>query len=114
MNHTGRRRACILSCVSLLSSAAAQASEVLLLHPLEERAPEYAAVEVGFRREFATASVGETRVYSEYVDLDFRRPIDRRIFADYLRAKYADVGIDAIVALSDEAVQFIAEYRDVV
>jgi PAS domain S-box-containing protein len=87
---------------------------VLLLHPLEQRAPEYAAIEAGLRRELASASIDATQVYSELVDLDFRRPIDRRIFADYLRAKYADVGIDAVVALSDDAVQFVAEYRDVI
>jgi PAS domain S-box-containing protein len=113
MNHTGRRRAYVLLCV-VFSSAAAQADEVLLLHPSHERAPEYAAVEAGLRRELATASVDETQVYDEFVDLDFVGAIDRRIFADYLRAKYADVGIDAVVALSDEAVQFFAEYRDVI
>jgi signal transduction histidine kinase len=101
-------------CVAVFSSAAAQAHEVLLLHPLEERIPEFAAVETAIRQELASASVDETRVYSELVDLDFRRPIDRRIFADYLRAKYADVGIDAVIALSDEAVQFVAEYRDLI
>jgi PAS domain S-box-containing protein len=101
-------------CAASFCSATAQAHEVLLLHPLEQRAPEYAAIEAGLRQEFANASVDATHVYSELVDLDFRRPIDRRIFADYLRAKYADVGIDAVVALSDEAVQFVAEYRDVI
>src|SRR5688572_19827410 len=101
-------------CVAAFSSATAQASDVLLLHPLEQRAREYDAVETGLRNEFANAAVVATQVYSEFVDLDFVRPIDRRIFADYLRAKYADVGIDAVIALSDEAVQFVAEYRDVI
>jgi PAS domain S-box-containing protein len=101
-------------CVAALSSATAHASEILLLHPLEQRAPEYAAIETGLRNEFASASVDATEIYSEFVDFDFRRPIDRQIFADYLRAKYAGVGIDAIVALSDEAVQFVADYRDVI
>jgi signal transduction histidine kinase len=114
MDHAGRRRAFLLSCVSALSAAAAEANEVLLLRPLEERVPEYAAVEAGLRRELANASVDESRVYSEFVDLDFVRPIDRRIFADYLRAKYADVGIDAVVALSDAAAQFVVAYRDVI
>ncbi|HET7609748.1 MAG TPA: ATP-binding protein [Gammaproteobacteria bacterium] len=102
------------ACVAALLPAAAQAKDVLLLHPLEQRAPEFAAIEAGLRREFANASVEATHVYSELVDLDFRGPIDRRIFADYLRAKYADVGIDAVVALSDDAVQFVSAYRDVI
>ena len=111
----GRRRAWLLplAATAAFSSATAQADEVLLLHPVEQRAPEYAAIEAGLRQEFANASIDATQIYSEFIDVDFRRPIDRRIFADYLRAKYADVGIDAVVALSDEAVQFVAEYRDV-
>src|SRR5262245_28119724 len=116
LNTTQHARSCVhfLVCVAALSSATAQAYEVLLLHPIEQRAPEYAAIEVGLRQEFANASIDATQVYSELVDVDFRQPSDRRIFADYLRAKYADVGIDAIVALSDEAVQFVAEHRDVI
>jgi PAS domain S-box-containing protein len=106
--------ACLFVCVAALSAGNAQAREVLLLHPLEQRAPEFAVIEAGLRREFASSAVDATHVYSELVDLDFRGPIDRRIFADYLRAKYADVGIDAVVALSDEAVQFVAAYRDVI
>ena len=107
-------RAYFFVCVAVFSSATAQADEVLLLHPFEQRAPEYAAIEAGLRNEFANASVDAPQVYSELFDLAFGRPIDRRIFADYLRAKYADVGIDAVVALSDEAVQFVAGYRDVI
>jgi PAS domain S-box-containing protein len=98
----------------VFSSGVAKAHEVLLLRPLEDRVAEFVAVETGIRQELANASVDETRIYGEFVDLDFRRPVDRRIFADYLRAKYADVGIDAIVALSSEAVGFLAEYRDVI
>src|SRR5688572_29978850 len=115
LNRTEHTELCVyvFVCVAAFSSATAQAYEVLLLHPLEQRAPEYAAVETGIRNEFANAPVA-TQVYSEFVDLDSVRPIDRRIFADYLRAKYADVGIDAVIALSDEAVQFVAEYRDVI
>jgi C4-dicarboxylate-specific signal transduction histidine kinase len=113
LSHAHRRREFLLLCVCICASAA-QADEVLLLRPLADRVPEYAAVEAGLRRELASAPVVETRVYGEFVDLDFARPVDRRIFADYLRAKYADVGIDAVVALSDEAVQFVAAYRDVI
>jgi signal transduction histidine kinase len=116
LNRTQHAKWCtsFFVCAAAFSSASAHGYEVLLLHPLEQRAPEYAAIEAGLRQEFANASVDATQVYSEFVDLDFRRPIDRQIFADYLRAKYADVGIDAVVALSDEAVQFVAEYRDVI
>jgi hypothetical protein len=87
---------------------------VLLLQPGDQLAPEYAGIEAGLRSEFANTSVDATRVYRELVDLDFGQPVDRRIFADYLRAKYADVGIDAVVALSDEAVRFVTEHRDAI
>jgi PAS domain S-box-containing protein len=87
---------------------------VLLLLPSEQLAPEYAGIEAGLRSEFANTSVDATRVYREFVDLDFGQPVDRRIFADYLRAKYAGIGIDAVVALSDDAVRFVTEYRDAI
>jgi PAS domain S-box-containing protein len=80
----------------------------------ERIAPEYAAIEAGLRSELAKTSVEPTQVYREFVDQDFGRPVDRRIFADYLRAKYADAGIDAVVALSDEAERFVVEHRDAI
>ncbi|HEY3517750.1 MAG TPA: hypothetical protein VGL98_11950, partial [Gammaproteobacteria bacterium] len=84
------------------------------MQPSEQLAPEYAGIEAGLRSEFASTSVDATRLYREFIDLDFGQPVDRRIFADYLRAKYADVGIDAVVALSDEAVRFVTEHRDAI
>ena len=107
--------ACLFTAISAFAaSVAAQTHEVLLLQPSQQLAPEYAGIEAGLRSEFANASVDATRVYREFVDLDFGQPVDRRIFADYLRAKYSDVGIDAVVALSDEAVRFVAEHRDAI
>ena len=114
MREAARGRACVFLCLGAFSPAVVQAHEVLLLQPVEQRAPVHAAVEAGLRRELANASMDVSAVYTEFVDLGFRRPIDRQIFADYLRAKYADVGIDAVIALSDEAVRFVAEHRDVV
>ena len=109
------RGACLFTAISAFAaSVAAQTHEVLLLQPSEQLAPEYAGIEAGLRSEFANTSVDSTRVYREFVDLDFGQPVDRRIFADYLRAKYSSVGIDAVVALSDEAVRFVAEHRDAI
>jgi PAS domain S-box-containing protein len=96
------------------ASAAAQTHEVLVLQPSEQLAPEYAGIEAGLRSEFASTPVNATRVYREFVDLDFGQPADRKIFADYLRDKYAGIGIDAIVALSDEAVRFVTDHRDAI
>src|SRR5262245_30114001 len=109
MHQRGRRGACLFAALALSAfgaPAAAQTHEVLLLQPSDQLAPEYAGIEAGLRGEFANTPVEATRVYREFVDLDFGQPIDREIFADYLRAKYAGVGIDAVVALSDEAVRF--------
>jgi PAS domain S-box-containing protein len=108
------KRVCLFLCLGAFSSAAVHAHEVLVLQPAEQRAAEYAALETGLRRELANASMDVSAVYSERVDASFRRPIDRQVFADYLRAKYADVGIDAVIAVSDEAERFVAEHRDVV
>ena len=109
-----RMRGSLLACLALCScgAASAQDHEVLLLQPGKQDSAEYDAIEAGLRNEFNNASIDDTRVFSEFVDLDFRLPRDRQIFADYLRAKYGDVGIDAVVALSDDAVRFVAEHRD--
>ena len=104
----------LLLCLSALCAAAANANEVLILESGEPRAAEHAALETGLRRDLANASMDVSAVYAERIDAGFRSPIDRRVFAEYLRAKYADVGIDAVIALSDEAVRFVAEHRDVV
>jgi PAS domain S-box-containing protein len=101
-------------CLSAFCLSAVQAHEVLLLQSVEQRAPEHGAIEAGLRTEFANAAIDDTRVYAELADLSFQRPRDREAFADYLRAKYGDVGIDAVIGLSDEAVRFFAEERDVV
>jgi PAS domain S-box-containing protein len=116
MHQRDRRGARLFTALGLsafAATAAAQAHEVLLLQPSEQLAPEYAGIEAGLRSELASTSVDETQVYRELVDLDFGEPA-RRIFADYVRAKYAGVGIDAVVALSDEAVRFVTEHRDVI
>ena len=62
LNRTEHTELCVyfLVCVAAFSSATAQAYEVLLLHPLEQRAPEYAAIETGLRHEFANAPVDAT------------------------------------------------------
>src|SRR5262245_19696060 len=115
MHQRGGRGACLSAALcAFAASAAAQTHEVLLLQPSEQLAPEYAGIEAGLRSEFANTSVDATRVYREFVDLDFGQPVDRQIFADYLRAKYSDVGIDAVVALSDEARRFVVEHRDAI
>ena len=104
-------RAAGLAYLALCSLGAAHADELLLLQPGDEDAREYRAVEEGLRGELAS-SMDEPRIYSERVDSQFEQPRDRALFADYLRAKYRDAGIDAVVAVSDEAVRFVGEHRD--
>jgi PAS domain S-box-containing protein len=102
-------------CVCLLTgSSAAHADEVLLLQPIEQRAPEHGAIEVALRSELANSAIEETQVYAELADFRFQRPRDREAFASYLQAKYGDVGLDAVIGLSDEAVEFFAAERDVI
>jgi PAS domain S-box-containing protein len=107
------RRASLLACLLLLAGTA-ESQEILLLQPVERTAPEHGAVAAAIRNGLANASIDVSQVYSEFVDPDFRQPRDREVFAEYLAAKYADAGIDVVVALSDEAVQVLAEHRDVV
>ncbi len=105
------RRSSLLLCLLALSSGA-QAQEILLLQPVEQRAPEYGALGAAVRSELAMAD--GARVYTEFVDLDFQEAPERGVFADYLRAKYRDTGIDAVVALSADAVRVVAEHRNAV
>jgi len=111
-----RMREGFLACLALCSCGAAQAQdhEILLLQPGKQDSAEYDAIEAGLRSEFAKASIDGTRIFGEFVDLDFRQPRDRDIFADYLRAKYGEAGIDAVVALSHDSVSFVTEHRDAV
>jgi PAS domain S-box-containing protein len=110
-----RTQAILFACLSALAvSATARAHEIILLQPGGQRASEYASIEAGLRHELGNASVETTRVHREFIDPDFRGSADRQVFADYLRAKYANAGIDAVVALSDDAVTFIAEHLDAI
>src|SRR5215203_1249428 len=103
--------ALIAVCSCGVAQVQAQDHQVLLLQPGKQDSTEYDAIEAGLRNEFANPAIDDTRIFGEFVDVDFRRPRDRAIFADYLRAKYGDAGIDAVVALSDDAVRFVAEHR---
>jgi PAS domain S-box-containing protein len=109
-----RMHAVLCVCLSAFLPATAEAHEVLLLQPIEQRDPEHGVIEAGLCNELANAALDETAVYAELADFRFQRPRDREAFANYLRAKYGDVGIDAVIGLSDEAVEFLAEERDVV
>jgi PAS domain S-box-containing protein len=109
----GLRQASLLVCLLALS-VTAESQEILLLQPVERTAPEHGAVAAAIRSGLLNASVDVTQVYSEFVDPDFRQPRDRAVFAQYLEAKYLDAGIDVVIALSDEALQVVAEHREVV
>src|SRR5687768_15908807 len=108
-----RGRTALYVCL-LTGSSAAQAGEVLLLQPIEQRAPEHGAIEAALRSELANSAIDETQVYAELADFRFQRPGDREAFASYLRAKYGDLDIEAVIGLSDEAVEFFAAERDVI
>jgi PAS domain S-box-containing protein len=109
----GLRQASLLVCLLGLC-VAAESQEILLLQPVERNAPEHGAVAAAIRSGLANASVDVTQIYSEFVDPDFRQPRDREVFAQYLEAKYVDAGIDVVIALSAEALQIVAEHREVV
>jgi len=109
--HHVRARTSLFAVAALCACGASRADEVLLLQPGNPNAPEQSAIEAGLRNELAGASLDETRIYAELLDSAFSEPLDQSIFADYLRAKYGNVGIDAVIALSDEAVRFVADHR---
>lgn len=104
-------RAVLAAILVLLSTGAAQAHEVLLLYSIGQGT--YPAIESSIRAGFADAPGGSIEIYPEFLDpLHFGESTDRQIFADYLKAKYRTIGVDAVIAVSHEALEFLDEHRD--
>jgi PAS domain S-box-containing protein len=95
-----------------LAPACSHAYDVLLLYGLDQRVPEYYAVIDAVQREIQAVQIEPTTVYTEFLDESrFGGARDHAILESYLEAKYAGRGVDAVLAVSSEAVAFLAERR---
>jgi signal transduction histidine kinase len=69
--------------------------------------------ERGLRAGFQTVPKSSLEYYPEFLESNrFPGEEQARVFRDYLRRKYADQKIDAVIALSDTALNFLLSYRD--
>jgi signal transduction histidine kinase len=112
----GRRPYVSIAAVAILlaGAQAAEAGQVVLLYGLDLRVPGYAALVDAIEDQIADASDLEpVEIYPEFLDdLHFPEEADQQVFADYLRSKYADNAVDAVVAVSSGAVAFLVSHRD--
>jgi len=108
---SGRWRVIAAFALTALATPAA-ARDVVLLYSISERVPAYSAIEDGVRRGFAQRErAAATRIYSESIDeLDYPTAEDRSEFASYLTAKYEKHPVDAVIAVSDGALEFLIEH----
>ena len=92
---------------------AAQTKTVLAVYSNNRLVPGNVAVDRGLR-EGLTLSGGQTvQTYSEFLDEpDFRGPDYESAVTTYLRQKYATRPPDVIVAVSNEAFDFLLRHRD--
>src|SRR5882672_890627 len=98
----------------LAGAPVARAHEVVLLYGLDQRVPGYAALVDAIEAEIDGApDLEHVEIYPEFLDeLHFPEEADQRVFAEYLRSKYADDTVDAVVAVSSGAVAFLGSHRD--
>ncbi len=86
---------------------------VLLLYSHEREMAMYAGLDHGLRSALESGSPYPVEFYAEYLDLiRFPDKPRQRKSVDYLRVKYADRGIDLVIAISPLAFDFIFRHSD--
>ncbi len=91
---------------------AAETTNVLVLYSNNRLVPGNVAVDRGLRAVLASSSDRTVRTFAEFLDRpEFSGEAYERTMTTYLREKYATLPLDAIVAVSDEAFDFILRHR---
>jgi PAS domain S-box-containing protein len=87
---------------------------VLVLYSEDKAHPAHELTDQGIRVAFQANKLFDVQVYTEYLDVSrFSSPARAHALADYLRGKYADTNIDAIIAVYGAAVKLLlGEARD--
>jgi signal transduction histidine kinase len=88
-------------------------SRVLILYPGFDGQPGIVQFDQSFRSSFRSSSREKTEVYNEFLDAA-RFPDDRyqKLYASFLRQKYADRNIGLIIAGLPPSLDFVLKYRD--
>lgn len=103
-----------LSLLPLLASAQGSAAprSVLVLYWYNKDYPWNVRFDQSFQATLQSASAGTVEYYSEYLESNrFPGENQSKLLHDYLRQKYADRTIDAVVATSDASLDFLAKHR---
>jgi signal transduction histidine kinase len=94
-------------------AAAAEAGQVLVLYPNSRLLISNVALDSGLRQTIHANSREPVRVFSEFLDEpEFGGDQYELTMATYLRDKYADRPLDAVLIVGDTALRFILRYRD--
>ena len=88
--------------------SALNAKNVLVLYSEDKAHPAHELTDRGIRAAFYSNKLFNGQLYTEYLDLSrFSRPANARVFADYLRRKYAGIKIDTIITIYLAALDFL-------
>ena len=101
----------LLLALIMLVPLTAGAADVLLLYSVGEVVPAHRDIEVGLRRQFdERTGLGSTRIYRETIDERYSPASSRSgLFAEYLVDRYGGHPLDAVIAISDGALEFLIE-----
>ena len=105
----------LLSVPGMAESTPATAGEtkrVLVLYSLDKGHPGHILTEQGIGEVFRTNKSFDVQLFTEYLDMSrFPDPAQTRSVADFLRRKYANLKIDAIITLYPTAVDLLLNQR---
>ena len=111
----GSRESALLSIPGMATPTPATTREtkrVLVLYSLDKGHPGHILTEQGISEVFRTNKAFDVQLFTEYLDMNrFPDPAQTRSVADFLRRKYANLKIDAIITLYPTAVDFLRSQR---
>jgi signal transduction histidine kinase len=105
---------CLLLCLALVAPAWAHAKGVVVFHGLEWRAPSNRVLDQVLREDLGVTRDGsDLRYYTEFIDGNrFAGEAHEQRLADFLRARYSEIKVDAIIVMDPSSLRFMVRYRD--
>jgi len=105
---------CLAGCLAILAPARAEAAAVVVFYGLEWRTPSNVSNDQILREALgALREGGDVRYYSEFIDNSrFPGPEQEQQLADFLRARYSGVKVDAVIVMDPSTARFLVRHRD--
>lgn len=98
----------LLVAQSLCAAESKETKGVLLLYSEDKAHPGHELTDQGIRAVFQANKLFDVHLYTEYLDASrFSSPTHAHALADYLRGKYTDTKIDAIIPVYEAAVKLL-------